>query len=81
MRREQSRGRIRNIRLAHQAFADEEGMCTCRCEPIDIRMGKDAAFAHREATAWNEWNKALGNFKRGFESFQIAVVDTNQHPT
>src|ERR1700722_9331023 len=75
---DQGAGRCGDIRLAHQALADEEGRDADFRQPGEIGRREDAAFADHDAVIRDLRRQPLGDFERGDEGFEIAVVDADE---
>src|SRR5262249_29945078 len=75
---EQGTRRDRDIRLAHQALANQEGVHPDGREVIEVGGGENSALRHRDAPGGNSRRKALRGRKRGLEGAQIAIVDAEE---
>ena len=76
--RKQGLGRSRDIRLAHQAFANEKGGDPNALKPRKIGRCIETAFGYHDTVPWNAWRQHLADGKRCLERPQIAIVDTDQ---
>src|SRR3954447_9006750 len=72
---EQRAGCPRDIRLSHQAFADQKRLHADPRQACEIRGRKNAALADHQAILRDQRRQRLAGFKRGLEGAQIVVVD------
>src|ERR1700730_14659208 len=77
--REQLAGRERDVRLAHQAFADQKGAHAGIGEARDIGGREDPALPPQQMVLGQPRRQPLGGGKRRLEGAQIAIVDADQH--
>src|SRR5579862_2344090 len=75
---EQGACRGRDIVLAHQAFADQEGRDPGLAEPRQIVRREDAALADDDAVGRHAPRQLLAGRKRRRKRFQVAIVDADQ---
>src|SRR5580698_1577819 len=75
---EQGAGCRRDIVLAHQAFADQEGRDAGVAEPRQIVRRENAALADDDPAGRNLPRQPLAGGKRRRKSFEVAVVDADQ---
>src|SRR5438874_2844180 len=70
--------RRRNIRLPHQALADQEGRNADRGERLEIGGAGNSALADGDAVARDFWRQQAAGRQRGVERLEVAVVDADQ---
>src|SRR6202795_2587866 len=75
---EQGARRCRDVVLAHQTFADQEGRDTGLAEPQQIVGRENAALADDDPVGRNAPRQPLAGGESRFEGFQVAVVDANK---
>jgi hypothetical protein len=66
-----------DVCLAHQGFADQEGVDAAGRQARQIGA-RHPAFGHDKAVAPQQRRQALGGGKRGLEGPEIAVVDADE---
>lgn len=71
---EESGGRIGG---KHEVFADEEGVEASSAEIAEIGVGAETGLGDSEAVVGDVLDEFVGPFYADRESFQVAVVDTN----
>ncbi len=76
-RKQHARG-VRDIGLAHQALADQEGRDAGLGEPRQIVRRRNTAFADGDMTERNPSGQALAGLKRRVECPQVAIVDADE---
>src|SRR5262249_33788775 len=75
---EKPAGRLRYIRLPHQAFANEKGADARASKPDHIGMSEDAALGDDDVVLRHARGQCLGNGKIGDEGLEVAVVDADE---
>ena len=61
----------------HELFADEEGVEACGAEFDEVGVGAEAGFADGDTIIGNVGDEFEGRFAADFESFQVAIIDTD----
>src|SRR5262245_39622733 len=75
---DQGAGGGRDITLAHQAFADQEGRNADGREKVEIGRRENAAFADADAPLRYSRRQTLAGGQRRLDGPQLAVVDADQ---
>src|ERR1041385_454433 len=75
---EQCAGRCRDVRLSHQAFADQKRLHADPRQPREVRRRNNAALADHQAILRNQRRQRLAGFQPGLEAAQVTVVDPDQ---
>src|SRR6185437_4534637 len=76
--RQQGAGGGGDVRLTHQAFADEEGRDADLGEAGEVGWGIEPALADDDAVLRDARGKALGDGQSRLEGAQVAVVYADQ---
>ena len=77
-RSQQRAGGGGDVGLAHEAFADEEGVHAGLGQPLQVGVAGDAAFGDDDAVLRHARGEPLGRLQRGGEGLEVAVVDADQ---